>query len=511
MHVIGVEHAGTEKSRIDVEVRPTPRPVILVLTAYRSVNWHVALADGARIQKVILGGYFEQEIQGLPAGIPVENHSCFPVDGSRRKDGWFWADEWNRPQWRAMVRRLNAMTGLPVSTFQGQSSGVSFIVDGKEGHGFGQGGLALLAPQQQPAPRDLLAASANAELHVVGVYHQDLQSRGRPLEVEVRPTAKPVVLVLTSYSSVVWNIKCVPGARLSAVIVGGYYVQAVDGLPPGVQAHYFCPDDSSFFGAKADQPKRQTFYAFKPNTLEYRRTVETLNGLTGLLVSTFQGEYTGRSFVIDGTHGRDLAQKERKPRPTFPKEATPEELLKAASDADVHVVGMYSAGPGENGAPVVVEVRPTNRPIVLALSSYGSVFWNLKIAEGAQVKAVILGGYYEQEIEGIPAGTLFAHRAYFPTRNRDYFWGFDWNSEECRSTMETLARLTRRPISTFQGEQTTTSFVIDGNRGRDLVRNGTRSLRPYTMRSRSQTRWPTSLTSRRRSCRPRATPRSVTF
>ena len=42
--------------------------------------------------------------------------------------------------------------------------------------------------------------------------------------------------------------------------------------------------------------------------------VEKLNDLTGLLVSTFQGEELGTSFVVDGARGRNLAQKERKAR-----------------------------------------------------------------------------------------------------------------------------------------------------------------------------------------------------
>ena len=50
--------------------------------------------------------------------------------------------------------------------------------------------------------------------------------------------------------------------------------------------------------------------------------LETLNDLTGLLVSTFQGESTGTSFVVDGARGREFGQKERKPRPTLPREPT---------------------------------------------------------------------------------------------------------------------------------------------------------------------------------------------
>ena len=173
--------------------------------------------------------------------------------------------------------------------------------------------------------------------------------------------------------------------------------------------------------------------------------------------------------MVDGTRGRNFAQKARQSRPEAPKEVKPAELLAASLAADLQVVSIYSAGPGNNGAPVDVEVRPTSKPVVLALASYGSVLWNVKLAQGARVAAAIVGGYYEQEIQGLPAGTPVAYRAYFPSRNAAHFWGFDWNSEECRSMVEELVRMTGRPVATFQGEYTGRSFVVDGARGRNFA------------------------------------------
>ena len=111
------------------------------------------------------------------------------------------------------------------------------------------------------------------------------------------------MLVLTSYHFAIWSIKLAPGARINCVIVGSPFPQEVDGVPPGVPVHYFCPDPTTFFFDRKQRPPRepQTFYAYKWNTLEYRRMLEKLNDLTGLLVSTFQGDYTGTSFVVDGS------------------------------------------------------------------------------------------------------------------------------------------------------------------------------------------------------------------
>ncbi len=213
MHVIGVYQAidrpGNVTARVFVNVRPTAKPVVLVVTGYMALDWHVTLADGARVKKVIMSGYFEQEIRGLPAGIPVENRSFFPRDGSRRTEGWFYAYQWNTLEWREMVRRLNELTGLAVTTFQGATQGDSFVVDGKLGREFGQAALSL-ATAHAPAPQDLRAASENADLHVLGIYHPGNENRGGLVDVEVRPAPKPVVLVLTSYFSASWSIKLAP-------------------------------------------------------------------------------------------------------------------------------------------------------------------------------------------------------------------------------------------------------------------------------------------------------------
>ena len=219
------------------------------------------------------------------------------------------------------------------------------------------------------------ANPAEAEMHVIGVYGPKNRDGKDPgiVDVEIRPTATPVVLVLTSYFSVDWHIKLAVGARIKKAIVSGYFAQEIKGLPADVpvESRSYFPDDGS-------RRKEGWFYAYKSNTLEYRRMVELLNDMTGLLVSTFQGENSGTSFVIDGTRGRNFAQKERKPRPTLPKEVKPEEFLAASADADLHVVSIYWTGPDNNGSPVEVEVRPSTKPVVLALASYMSVLWNVK-------------------------------------------------------------------------------------------------------------------------------------
>ncbi len=477
MHVVGVYGAkdGFGKGgRVDVEVRRTPRPVILVLTSYLEVDWHIQLAEGARIEKAIVSGYFAQEISGLPANVPVVNRSYFPDDGSRRKEGWFWAHEWNTPQWRAMVRRLNKLTGLPVASFQSDYQGDSFIVDGKRGRDRGQHGVIPRdRTPREVTPRELLAASADAELHIVGIGSPDRHNPGKPMDVEVRATAKPVVLVLTSCMEAVWNVRRAPGARIRAILVGGILPQEVDEFPADVPVQYFCPDASSFcFGRTDPQLGKKSFHANHWNTFEYRRMVERLNDLTGLLVSTFQGQGTGTSFVVDGNRGSPFAQKEQKPRPKLPKEPAVRELRAACENANLHVVSIYRPEPDDNSDQVHVEIRPTDKPIVLALVSYFTVLWKVKIARGAKVKAVIIGGWFEQEFEGIPDDIPLVYRAAFPaqkdpSRRKGFFFGHEWDSQECQRMVKELNGLTGLPVSTFQGKIAGASFVVDGKRGRD--------------------------------------------
>lgn len=466
LQVVGISGPKNgDGTPVDVEVQPATKPIVLVLTSYWSVLWNVKIAKGAQVKAVIIGGYFEQEFEGIPKEIPLVCRSYFPNDGSRRNDGWFYPSEWNTLEWREMVRRINEMTGLPVATFQKVEKGVSFIVDGKRGHDLGQKELKPYSPARKEwTLKDLQAISVDAEMHIVGISYHDRDKPGKPIEVEVRPTAKPVLLVLTSSREAIWNVKCAKGARLKAVIVGSGSPQEVEGLLAGVPLYYCCPEASTFyFGGKRPENKT-SFHAHQWNTIDYRRMVEKLNDMTGLLVSSFQGESSGDAFVIDGTRGSNFAQKERKPTPAFPKEPTAQELLSACANAELHVVSIYWPKAGY-GATVDVEIRPTTKPIVLALVSYYSTLWNVKIASGAQVKAIIIGGYNEQEFDGIPNVIPLVSRTYFPSKSDSYFYGHDWNERGCQKMVAKLNDLTGLSVATFQGIDRGSSFVIDGTRG----------------------------------------------
>jgi predicted esterase len=456
LHGVGVyQPRDGNGAPVDVEVRRTDKPIVLVLTSYFSVLWNVKIADGARVKAVILGGWFEQELEGIPAGVPIVYQASNP---SGRRD-YFWGYKADSFEYRRMVDRLNDLTGLLVSTYQGEYEGSSFVIDGARGRDSAQ---KERKPRwtipKEPSPQELRAVTAGAELQVVGLYQP---GDGTTVDVDVRPTDKPIVLVLESYMEVRWNVKLAAGARVKAVIVGGWFEQEIAGLPKNIPVVY-----------RAANPSRREdyFYAYKANTIEYRRMVDRLNDLTGLLVSTAQLEYRGSSFVVDGARGREFAQKERKPRWTIPPEPTAQELLTASAGAELHAVGLYQPR-DDNGALVEVEVRPTAKPVVLALTSYMEVIWNVKVAAGAQLKAVIVGGWFEQAVEGVPAGVPIVYRASYPSGRKDHFYAYKQNSPEYRRMAAKLSELTSLPVSTFQAENTSASFVIDGARGRTPAPN----------------------------------------
>jgi hypothetical protein len=66
VHRGGVHPLGT----VTVRVRDRKTPIILVLTACEPVLWKVDAPNGA-ITKLILSGYYKQQIQGLDAMVPV--------------------------------------------------------------------------------------------------------------------------------------------------------------------------------------------------------------------------------------------------------------------------------------------------------------------------------------------------------------------------------------------------------------------------------------------------------
>lgn len=135
----------------------------------------------------------------------------------------------------------------------------------------------------------LLPFVRDAQVEGVGIYEanekiaQPGQSRstGR-VTVTVRRSAQPLVLVLCSYEPVQWQLKLEPGARLGAVLVGGYY-------------------DSSVQGAgDARVLKIGRNYAYQQEGAEFAALQREVTRWAGRPISLFQSGYRGTSYTVGG-------------------------------------------------------------------------------------------------------------------------------------------------------------------------------------------------------------------
>ncbi|MFX1681889.1 hypothetical protein PV762_21965 [Mitsuaria sp. CC2] len=157
--------------------------------------------------------------------------------------------------------------------------------------------LALAAAEEQridqspalQAGSPLLPAVREAQVEGIGIYEarekiaQPGQSRsiGR-VDVVVRRSARPVVLVLCSYEAVQWNLKLESGARLGAVLVGGYYDSTVKGA------------------GDARVLKIGRVYAYKQEGPEFSALQREVARWAGRPISLFQSGYDGASYSVGG-------------------------------------------------------------------------------------------------------------------------------------------------------------------------------------------------------------------
>jgi hypothetical protein len=110
-------------------------------------------------------------------------------------------------------------------------------------------------------------------------------------------------------------------------------------------------------------------------------------------------------------------------------------------DPELHMLGTHS------GDGVRVHVTQTNRPVVLALTSYNLATWKLQIAPDVQLVKVIAAGYHRQKVEGVPDG-IPVETYSSDERNG----GFDIDEEddpELPRAINRLRELTKLELSTF--------------------------------------------------------------
>jgi hypothetical protein len=145
-------------------------------------------------------------------------------------------------------------------------------------------GLTSEIPEGLPVP----TWARDAEIIAVGVYESTAGEHGPgkdrragPVTVHVKRGGKPIVLVLASYEPVQWRVEPEFGARISAVLLGGYYQSRVQGI------------------GDAKQIDIGRVYAYQQGGEGYRELEVAVARYTGKRIHSFQGRYSGQTFTVD--------------------------------------------------------------------------------------------------------------------------------------------------------------------------------------------------------------------
>ena len=135
----------------------------------------------------------------------------------------------------------------------------------------------------------LLVSSCAPVLHGIGVYEGSYPTGNRHsfgyqpdgnIDVYVHTKGRPVILALSSYEPVVWNIKQDEGVVIREIILSGYHASKVVGVDSTVKV------------------TRQEFgYTYQPDARN-SELAKKLKDYTGLEIVTFQGMYAGKEFSV---------------------------------------------------------------------------------------------------------------------------------------------------------------------------------------------------------------------
>ena len=187
---------------------------------------------------------------------------------------------------RGMRYRVGALDAHMAELFEAEEQRMQAL-KARESLGAGASYAARMGIPTKPALGDL---AADASIEALGVYEAENASRGAgqatsrwpgPITVIVRPADRPIVLVLTSYEAVTWNLNVMPGARLKAVLLGGYHTSTVTGV-----------------GQTRVVSIRP--YAYESNSAGYTALDNEVMRQTGQRIGGFQGRYGGKTFMVGG-------------------------------------------------------------------------------------------------------------------------------------------------------------------------------------------------------------------
>jgi hypothetical protein len=119
---------------VRVHVRPTKEAIVLVLSSYESVRWKIEADENAKIEKVIVGGYYIQDVVGT--NVPVSYHVWeSPPDPKTGRKNYFYAYQQSGDDYARLLKTVQELTSRDqeITSFQGSNSyqgGPPFVVGG---------------------------------------------------------------------------------------------------------------------------------------------------------------------------------------------------------------------------------------------------------------------------------------------------------------------------------------------------------------------------------------------
>lgn len=112
---------GIGKTRIagsvNVIVRKSSAPVVLVLSSYEPINWRIVNQAGVQLKAVLLSGYNESSVVGMGDAKVVQLGRLYAYE--RGSSGFL-----------NLQREVIKWTGKPFDSFQGKYKGSTFMIGG---------------------------------------------------------------------------------------------------------------------------------------------------------------------------------------------------------------------------------------------------------------------------------------------------------------------------------------------------------------------------------------------
>ena len=495
---------------IQVQVALTGRPMILLLGAYESTHWKLDIPSGARVEKVIAQGFYQQFVSGLPPGVKLLTYFTHPPAGI---DGLFFSSEPGL-LYRLFenVRRLTGRrpTTLQCETVRGKVviDGVTTIAQPTVETAFEPGrpvvlGLTPMSGSRISTgrPTDELSIKFCCEQDYTTVKATRAFARGRIyFEATIAlpeggAGEQTNVGLLSAPPSESSRLLAAPGH------LGGY------GFPLLDRSARAALRNGDVIGVAADLDSGRLFFHINGRWIrgpsggsgshsagielrrgeEYvaavsltpdprgptgRETWEVNFGATPFRYGVPQGytaynahpggmevytsmrnqRWTHRILAWPGDPGAHFGTGDA-PRPRTMAQERP---IPISTQGEVHAIGVYEGGP----SGVSIKVTRTGAPIALLLMAYSPVAWKLEVAPGVVLEKVVAMGYHEQKLQGVPVGVdAVSWSRENPDPRAFYYYGKPEGRDDFERRVRTLFG---KEAASFQGAYRASQATVDG-------------------------------------------------